>query len=169
RSVTAPATYPPDTRARSITPAAASPPARARGHRALRSGRSRGSGRTARGSRDRTGLPRSDAPSGETWPVDPSLRTGRRIVAAVGRKLQELVGLVCPELGNQGIRVQDGVGELAADPLHLEDVHVLRRVAQVVELDRPARILDRLARLPDRGQEPLAVLDAPLHDLRRLR
>src|SRR5882672_7724396 len=94
--------------------------------------------------------------------VSSASRPGRRIVAGVGGELQEVVGLVGPELRHHRIGVDDGIGELAADALHLEDVHVLRRVARLVELDGSPRVLDGLARLLDGGEEALAVLDAAL-------
>src|SRR4030095_15159503 len=168
RRAPAQATAPPAPPPGSNSPDAASPAVRARASPALRCAPSRGSGRTARGSRGRTGPPRSGETSAGISPGGASSTPGGRIVAAVGRELQELIRLVRPELADQWVRVHDGVGELAGDPLHLEDVYVLRRVAQVVELDRSARILDRLARLADGGQEPAAVLAAALPHLRRL-
>src|SRR5206468_12099722 len=86
-------------------------------------------------------------------------RRGRRVVAAVSLKLQELVGLVRPELRDHRVRVQDGVRELTVDALDLQDVDVLGRIPRLVELDRPTGILDGLARLLEGGQESLAVFD----------
>src|SRR4029450_2695121 len=94
----------------SESPGGASRPARARARPGPRSGPPRDSARTARGSRGRSGPPRNAAPSVETWLAGPSSRARRRIVAAVGRKLQELVGLVRPELADPWGRMDGRVG-----------------------------------------------------------
>src|SRR5262252_6723652 len=62
-----------------------------------------------------------------------------REVPRVHRLLQEFLGVVLPELADVRICVDDGVLELAADPLHLADVEVLRRIAVRIHLDRTLR------------------------------
>src|SRR5947208_134048 len=100
----------------------------------------------------------AQAARGRLTRARPSSRPGRRVGAIVRGRPEELVGPIGPELGHHGVGVDDGVLQPAADLLHLEDVDVLRRVAVVVELDGPAGILGRLARLPQGGEEPVAVL-----------
>src|SRR5690349_14416955 len=90
-----------------------------------------------------------------------ALRLRRRIVARVGRALEELLRLVGPELRDRRVGVHDGRHELAAHALHLQDVDVLGGVAPVVERDGPARIGRGLDGAADGGHHLLAVLDLP--------
>src|SRR5437870_13803168 len=69
-----------------------------------------------------------------------SSRLHRRVVAIVGGHLQELFGLVRPELGHHRVGMDHGVLQLSTHALDLEDVHVLRGIAVLVERDGPARI-----------------------------
>src|SRR4029434_3710619 len=92
---------------------------------------------------------------------------GRRIVAVVHGLLQEVVGLVLPELGDVRIGLDDGVPELAVLPLDLADIDVLNRVAVGVELDGPTRRVGDLD-LAQRLQKLLAVLDVTADRLRRV-
>src|SRR5215813_3075448 len=62
-----------------------------------------------------------------------------REVPRIDRLLQELLGVVLPELAHGRVRVDDGVLQLAADALDLADVDVLGRVAVGVHLHRAAR------------------------------
>src|SRR5258706_12823634 len=66
-----------------------------------------------------------------------------RELPRVHRLLEELLGVVGPELADGRIGVDDRVLEHAADLLDLADIDVLGRVAVLVDLDRPARrVLD---------------------------
>src|SRR5215470_17258121 len=80
-----------------------------------------------------------------------------RIVSGVKRHLQELVGIVFPELAYRRIGEDHGVLELAAHPLHLAHVDVLDGIAPLVDDHRPAgKVLE--LHLLEGGQEGLAVL-----------
>src|SRR5262249_11038491 len=91
-----------------------------------------------------------------------------RVGARVGGSLQELLGLVGPELRHRRIRVDDGVDELAAGFLHANDVDVLGGIAVLVELDGAARIRHRLDGAADGRHELLPVLDLAVQRLRGL-
>src|SRR5437016_6816183 len=72
-----------------------------------------------------------------------SAELARREVAVVHGLLQEILGLVLPELRDGRVGVNDGVPELAVLLLDLADVDVLDRVAMRVELHRaPWRVGD---------------------------
>src|SRR6266446_5391867 len=73
-----------------------------------------------------------------TRPVT-SAGLARREVAVVHGLLQEIFGLVLPELRDGRVGVDDGVPELAVPLLDLADVDVLDRVAVGVELHRTSR------------------------------
>src|ERR1700674_3542202 len=60
-------------------------------------------------------------------------------LARVHGLLQELLGIVFPELADLGIRVDHRVLKLAVHPLDLADVDVLDGVAERVHLHRTAR------------------------------
>src|SRR5712691_6163106 len=99
-----------------------------------------------------------------TWSMRVSMETARglagpagRVVAVVDGLLQELLGLVAPELRDGREGVDDGVLQLAALALHLADVDALDRVAPLVELHRPAGGVGDLD-LAERGHELLALL-----------
>src|SRR5438093_11919902 len=81
----------------------------------------------------------------------------RRIVARVERRLQIFLGVVLPELADVRIREEHGVLELAADSLHLADVHVLDGIAERIDLHGAAREVLQLD-LAERGQQRLAIL-----------
>src|SRR5215469_9352229 len=84
-----------------------------------------------------------------------------RIVSRVERHLQELVGIVFPELAHRRIGEDHGVLELAAHPLHLAHVDVLDGIAPLVDDHRPAgKVLE--LHLLEGGQEGLAVLGVGL-------
>src|SRR5215469_18339927 len=100
--------------------------------------------------------------------IRPRSGFGGRIVARVGGSLQELLGLVGPELRHRRIRVDDGVDELAAGFLHANDVDVLGGIAVLVELDGAARIRHRLDGAADGRHELLPVLDLAVQRLRGL-
>jgi hypothetical protein len=85
----------------------------------------------------------------------------------VGRSLEIFVLLVGPELRDVRIGVDHRVLELAAHPLHLPDVDVLDRIAEVVHLHGPARVLRDL-HLAEGGHELLLVLDLAVDGLQRL-
>src|SRR3989304_7457079 len=90
-----------------------------------------------------------------------------RVVTAVEGRLQVLLGVVLPELGDVRVRVDDRVLELPPDLLYLPDVDVLDGVAPAVDLDgaaRGARDVDG----PQRPKELLAVLDLAVDGLDRL-
>src|SRR6267378_7843541 len=72
--------------------------------------------------------------------ISATSRLHGRIVAVVGRRLEELVRPVGPELRPHWIGVDHGVLQPAADLFNPHDVHVLRRVAVLVELDRTSRV-----------------------------
>src|SRR5262249_9721902 len=82
----------------------------------------------------------------------------RREVAVVHGLLQEVLGLVLPELRDGRIGLHDRVPELAVLPLDLADVDVLDRVPVGIELHRTARRIGDLD-LTQCLQELLAVLD----------
>src|SRR5215471_11901954 len=65
---------------------------------------------------------------------------GGRIVARVGGTLEELLGLVGPELRDRRVRMDHRVHELATGLLHADDVDVLGGIAVLVELDGTARV-----------------------------
>src|SRR5919109_2456857 len=62
-----------------------------------------------------------------------------RIVATVERPLHVLVGLVLPELAHGRVGGDHRVLQAAADPLDLADIDVLDGIAEIVDLERPAR------------------------------
>src|SRR5262249_18289093 len=62
----------------------------------------------------------------------------RGVVAAVQRTLHVLVGLVLPELADRRVRGDHRVLQPATDALHLANVDVLDRVAEIVHLQRAA-------------------------------
>src|SRR5438309_1293654 len=95
-------------------------------------------------------------------------RLDGRVRAVVRRRLEELVRSVRPELRHHGIRVDHGVLQPSAGLLDAHDVDVLGGVVVLVELDRPARILGRLARPAQRDQEAVAVLDVAAERARGL-
>src|SRR5215813_14043077 len=80
-----------------------------------------------------------------------------RIVARVERHLQELVGIVFPELAHCRIGEDHGVLELAAYSLHLAHVDVLDGIAPLVDDDRPAGKVFELDLL-EGSQEGVAIL-----------
>src|SRR5262249_13673822 len=89
-------------------------------------------------------------------------RLGGRVRAIVGRRLQEIVRLLRPELRHHRVRMDHRVLQSAGDLLDAHDVDVLRRVAILVELDRAARIVRRLARPAESSEESVAILDVAL-------
>src|SRR5262249_16765899 len=80
-----------------------------------------------------------------------------RIVARVERHLQELVGIVFPELAHRRIGQDHRVLKLAAPPLRLALVDVLDGIAPLVDDDRPAGKVLELDLL-EGSQEGVAVL-----------
>src|SRR5438094_1839160 len=115
------------------------------------------------GLREPTARHRAGSEDSSTTPS----RLHRGVVAVVGRRLEEVLGLVGPELRDHRVGVDDAVLQPAVRLLDLQDVDVLGRVAVLVELDRPAGILDGLARLANGGQEARAVLDVAVDGRRR--
>src|SRR5438094_3962644 len=96
-----------------------------------------------------------------------SAEFANREVAVVHGLLQEILGLVLPELRDGRVGVDDGVPQLAVLLLDLADVDVLDRVAVGVELDGTAwRVRD--LHLAQRLQELLPVLHVAADRLRRV-
>src|SRR5580704_5582216 len=89
------------------------------------------------------------------------------VVAVVDGQLQELLGLVGPELRDRGVGLDHRVLQLAVLPLDPAHVDVLDRVAPLVELHRSARGVRDLD-LAEGGEELLAILDVAAHELGRL-
>ncbi len=87
-------------------------------------------------------------------------------LAVVDRVLQELVGIVGPELAHVRIRLDHGVDELATFLLDLADIDVADHVAVFVEAHGAARGLDLVARAQRRLQRIL-VLDLGIDLLER--
>src|ERR1044071_4066912 len=79
-----------------------------------------------------------------------------RIVACVEGLLQELVGIVFPELAHRGIGEDHRVLDLTAYPLHLAHVDVLDGIAPLVDDHGPAREVLEL-HLLEGSEEGLAV------------
>src|SRR6267143_1622260 len=90
-----------------------------------------------------------------------------RLVAVVHGLLEELFGLVRPELRDGREGVDDGVLQVAALALDLAYVDVLDGVAPGVELDGPARGVRDL-HLAERRHELLPVLHVAPDQARRL-
>src|SRR5262249_61610446 len=90
-----------------------------------------------------------------------------RIVARIERHLEELVGIVFPELAHRRVGKDHGVLELASHPLHLAHVDVLDGIAPLVDDHRPPRKVLELDLL-EGGQEGLAVLHLAIHRPDRL-
>src|SRR6266568_7251183 len=88
----------------------------------------------------------------------PSTMLARGVVARVEGHLQELLGIVLPELTHRRVREDHGVLELAAHALDLADVDVLDGVAPLVDDDGTAREILQLDFL-ERGEQGLAVFD----------
>src|SRR5215467_496982 len=91
---------------------------------------------------------------------------GGRIVARVGGTLEELLGLVGPELRDGRIRMNHRVHELAAGLLHADDVDVLGGIAVLVELDGTARVGHRLNGVANGRHQLLPVLHLAVQRLR---
>src|SRR6266481_5181559 len=81
----------------------------------------------------------------------------RGVVACVERLLQELLGIVFPELADRGIGEDHGVLELATHPLDLAHVDVLDGIAPLVDDYGSARKILEL-HLLEGGEKSLAVL-----------
>src|SRR6266508_1897244 len=69
-----------------------------------------------------------------------------RKLARVHGLLEELLGIVLPELAHVRVREDHGVLQLAPHALDLAEVDVLGRVAVGVHLDRPARRISHFHR-----------------------
>src|SRR5437867_9540792 len=86
--------------------------------------------------------------------------TGRKVPAVDGL-LEKFFRVVLPELGDGRHRHDDGVLQLAvALAFYLADVDVLDRIVVAVELHGSAGRIAEL-HLPERGQQLLAILEAP--------
>src|SRR5712691_10251605 len=106
-----------------------------------------------------------------SWSAKSWLREGlplavlaRWVVACVKRHLQELVGVVLPELAHGRVGDDHAVLELAARALHLPHVDVLDGIAPAVDHHGTAREILQLDLL-EGGQEGLAVLDLAIDRL----
>src|SRR5262249_17548720 len=91
---------------------------------------------------------------------------GGRIVARVGGTLEELLGLVGPELRDRRVRMDHGVHELATGLLHSDDVDVLGGIAVLVELDGTTRVRHRLDGAADGRHELLPIFHLAVQRLR---
>src|SRR6266545_3179289 len=105
-----------------------------------------------------TAEPSRPRPTRPTVAIRRSAVLAWRVVARVDGVLQEVLGLVGPELGHVRKGLDHGVLELAAHALDLADVDVLDRVAEVVEAHGAARRIGEV-HLAKGGQELLRVLD----------
>src|SRR5262245_37028212 len=109
-------------------------------------------------------IPSGDSPLGCTLDV-PTLTARRYLAVFAGRKvpvvdrlLQELFGVVLPELADRRIGVDHGVLKLASHLLDFSDVDILCRVTVGVHLDGAARgVLD--FDFPQGSHERCAILD----------
>src|SRR5215467_10316346 len=90
-----------------------------------------------------------------------------RIVARIERHLEELVGIVFPELAHRRVGEDHGVLELSSRPLHLAHVDVLDGIAPLVDDHRPSRKVFELDLL-EGSQEGLPVLHLAVDRLDRL-
>src|SRR5438093_9367048 len=68
-----------------------------------------------------------------SFAISTSTMLAGRKVPVVDRLLEELFGVVLPELADRWIGVDHGVLELPSDLLNLPDIDVLRRVAVKVD------------------------------------
>src|SRR5919108_4788279 len=91
----------------------------------------------------------------------------RRIVARIDRVLEKLVLLIGPELADVGIGLDHRVDVTAVLLLHLADIDVADRIAELVEPQRAAQGVRHL-RLPERLYECVLVLGLAADRLERV-